>query len=446
MLRILRKKMKSILIAVAVIFAASMFYGISMSRSIGGGSSGNRGFAKVNGKEVDPYRYREFINRLVHQLGDEVNPQNLAFVENLALGQTIDFMLILSEAKKKVRISGREIDMAIAGIIKKEKLSSKRDLERALKRVGMDLRRFRTMLKEEMLVQKMTGKIRSVVQVTPDDLREVEASHILVSEEAEAQALLVRVKGGENFATLAGKYSMDPGSRSKGGNLGYFGTGTMVESFEKAAFTLKVGEISEIIKSPFGYHIIKVTDSRLRKFEGKEKDIEKAALAEKQQKVFQKWYSELRQGAKIEILSPKLRGHDFQFRGKIWEAIAEYKKAILQNPSNPYLHVFLGDVYNVIGKTDLALSEYEAAVAAEGGNLGLYEILAKAYQKAGKRDLALKQYKRASMVAGDDKAQHERLLKIFKDLKAWKEYRQEKAEIARIEKKEKFEKELTGEK
>ena len=95
---------------------------------------------------------------------------------------------------------------------------------------------------------------------------------------------LHKILKGENFAALARAHSQDAGSAVKGGELGYFPTGMMVEPFEKAAFSLKVGEISEIVKSPFGFHIIKVTDSRLRKFAGKEADIEKAALAEKQEK------------------------------------------------------------------------------------------------------------------------------------------------------------------
>jgi tetratricopeptide (TPR) repeat protein len=296
-----------------------------------------------------------------------------------------------------------------------------------------------------MMVQKMIAKVREGAKVTPDDLREVRARHILVTTEAEAKELLERVKKGEDFSLLAKKYSQDPGSAVKGGDLGYFATGMMVGPFEKAAFGMKVGEVSGLVKTAFGYHIIKVTDSRLKKFEGKEKDIEKAALAEKQEKAFRKWFSELKSKAKIEIISPELKGHDLRFKGRIWEAIQEYKKAISQNPVNPYLHIFLGDAYSTVGKGDLAISEYEKAISVEGGNLELYIILARAYEKAGKRDLALKQYKRASLVAGDNKAMHERMLKIFKELKAWDQVRREKAEIARIEKKEKFEKELRGE-
>lgn len=445
MLTFLRKRMKTILIVVAVLFAASMFYGLRMTGG-GRGAAPRQGLAKINGKEIDFCRYQELLNRFVRQFEGKLNlssPQDMAFVENFALNQTLDFMLILGEAKKKVRISGREVDLALESIMKKEEIPSKRDLEGALNRIGLSLPKFKSMLRDEMLVQKMTRKIGDEVRVTADDLKEVRASHILVSTEAEANNLLTRVNKGEDFSSLAQKYSMDAGSKNKGGDLGYFTTGAMVEPFEKAAFALKIGERSKPIKSQFGYHVIKVTDLRLRKFEGKE--IEKAALAEKQQKAFQKWYLDIRKRTKIEIISPKLKGHDFKFRGRILEAIQEYKKAIAESPSSPYLHIFLGDSYNVIGKAELALSEYEKAVELEGGNFELYIILAKAYEKAGKKDPALEQYRRASLLAGDSKDLHERLLKIFKELKAGEEIKREKAEIVRIEKKEKFEKELKGE-
>ncbi|MEE8638724.1 MAG: peptidylprolyl isomerase [Candidatus Margulisiibacteriota bacterium] len=444
MLTYLRKKMKTIMIVVVFVFAASMFYGISMTRWRGGGGR-VKGLAKVNGAPVDAYRYREILSRLIRQFGEEMRPQDLAFIENLALAQTVDFMLILAEAKKKVRISGREVDLALDSIVKQEKFSSKKDLERALKRAGLSMRKFKEMIRDEMLVQKMVAKIRGAVKVTPDDLREVKASHILLTTEARASEILERVKSGGDFAVLARKHSNDPGSASKGGDLGYFTTGSMAEPFEKAAFALKVGEVSQVVKTQFGYHIITVTDARLKKISGEEKDIEKAALAEKQEKAFRKWFSELKSKAKVEIISPELKAHDLRFKGRIWEAIQEYKEAIAQNPANPYLHVFLGDAYGTVGKSDLAISEYERAIAVEGGNLELYIILAKAYEKAGKKDLAIKQYKRASLVAGDNKARHEHLLKIFEELKAWDQVKREKAEIARIEKKEKFEKELRGE-
>lgn len=88
---------------------------------------------------------------------------------------------------------------------------------------------------------------------------EVTASHILVKEEALAKDILGKLKNGEKFEDLAKQYGTD-GTKDSGGSLGTFGRGEMVSEFEEAAFALKAGEISEPVKTEFGYHIIKVTD------------------------------------------------------------------------------------------------------------------------------------------------------------------------------------------
>ena len=85
----------------------------------------------------------------------------------------------------------------------------------------------------------------------------IKCSHILVEKQSHAIAILSRLKNGEKFGKLAKELSLDSGSAKKDGNLGYFTKGKMVKPFEDAAFKLQVGEVSQPIKSEFGYHIIK---------------------------------------------------------------------------------------------------------------------------------------------------------------------------------------------
>ncbi len=85
----------------------------------------------------------------------------------------------------------------------------------------------------------------------------IKCSHILVKKQSEALAILERLKNGEKFAKLARELSIDSGSAKRDGSLGYFGKGMMVKPFEEAAFKLEIGNISEPVKSEFGYHIIK---------------------------------------------------------------------------------------------------------------------------------------------------------------------------------------------
>jgi peptidyl-prolyl cis-trans isomerase C len=85
----------------------------------------------------------------------------------------------------------------------------------------------------------------------------IKCSHILVKKQSEAMSILDRLKKGEGFAILARELSIDRGSAKKGGDLGLFGRGVMVKAFEEAAFRLSKGEISQPVKTEFGYHIIK---------------------------------------------------------------------------------------------------------------------------------------------------------------------------------------------
>ena len=92
----------------------------------------------------------------------------------------------------------------------------------------------------------------------PSLFKVVRASHILVKTEDEAWALKTKLTEGANFSDMAMKYSMCP-SKEKGGDLGYFGRGQMVPEFEYAAYSTPVGQVSDPVKTRFGWHLIKVT-------------------------------------------------------------------------------------------------------------------------------------------------------------------------------------------
>ena len=136
-----------------------------------------------------------------------------------------------------------------------------------------------SMYEEESLaksVKASQAEIDEYMKAHPEE--QVHARHILISVKSEdapaeegldktaarakAEEVLKRVKAGENFEALAKEYSTDPGSKENGGDLGWFGRGRMVPDFEKAAFALQPGQTSEIVESPFGFHIIKVEGRR----------------------------------------------------------------------------------------------------------------------------------------------------------------------------------------
>lgn len=139
---------------------------------------------------------------------------------------------------------------------------------------------------------------------------QVKASHILVKSEKEAQDLLAQLKSGGKFEDLAKKYSVDPAGQ-KGGDLGLFGKGMMIPEFEKVAFSMKEGDVSGIVKTKFGFHIIKLTGKRpagTLPFAEVKEQLKTSLLPQKQQEVFQKVKEDLKKTAKISIKEDAMKG------------------------------------------------------------------------------------------------------------------------------------------
>ncbi|QAV25982.1 peptidylprolyl isomerase [Neobacillus thermocopriae] len=175
---------------------------------------------------------------------------------------------------KKFKVTDEELNKEIENL--KEMYGVQYDL--AVQQNGEEA--IRDMVKLDLLRQKAAMED---MKVTDEELKKyyneykpkVKASHILVDDEKTAKDIKAKLEKGEDFAELAKEYSKDTGSAQNGGDLGWFGPGKMVEEFEKAAYALKVGEISDPVKTQFGYHIIKVTDKEEKKsFDEMKEEIE----------------------------------------------------------------------------------------------------------------------------------------------------------------------------
>lgn len=196
--------------------------------------------------------------------------------------------LILQQAAKEGLDKGKEIDEKLAELKKRIVVDTylKKKVETDAKISDEELKKF---------YDQNIDKFKSGEQV--------KASHILVKSEQEAKEILAQLKGGASFEELAKAKSVDT-SASKGGDLGWFGKGNMVPAFEKAAFALKEGDLSGIVKSEFGFHIIKLTGKRAagtRSLEEAKEQIKAALMPAKQQQIFMQLKENLKKDAKIEL-------------------------------------------------------------------------------------------------------------------------------------------------
>ena len=179
---------------------------------------------------------------------------------------------------KKYKVTDKEIDNKL-----KEYKTQLGDQYSALKQqYGEDY--LKDQVKYELLAQKAA---KDNIKVTDSDTKEyydglkgkIRASHILVADKKTADEVEKKLKKGEKFETLAKEYSTD-NSKDSGGDLGWFDKKSMDETFSKAAFGLKVGQVSDPVKTKFGYHIIKKTEER-GKYDDMKKELKEEVLKQK---------------------------------------------------------------------------------------------------------------------------------------------------------------------
>ena len=172
--------------------------------------------------------------------------------------------------------------------------------------------------KKEILIKSYLKKeIEDQIKVTDDDVKKyyeankdkfkepekINVSHILVDTEAEAKDILAKLKGGADFAALAKEKSKCP-SKDKGGDLGLLSKGQTVPEFEQAAFALQPGQLSDVVKTQFGYHIIKVTGKQPEKsmaYDEVKDQLKQMLVADKQKERFEAILKDLKDKNKVVI-------------------------------------------------------------------------------------------------------------------------------------------------
>ncbi|MBR9990308.1 MAG: peptidyl-prolyl cis-trans isomerase [Gemmatimonadetes bacterium] len=176
---------------------------------------------------------------------------------------------------------------------------------------------------QQLVYQLRDRVVTPDTMITDEELRrlfdqqqpdaEVHARHILfrmpgdASPEARdsvmtrARRVLADARSGADFAQLASQYSEEPGAPQSGGDLGYFGPNQMVQPFEEAAFALSVGEISDLVETPFGYHIIKVEDKRLPEFEPMKDQFRVQVIQDRYSTAEEAYLTELTEGRRLEV-------------------------------------------------------------------------------------------------------------------------------------------------
>lgn len=218
-------------------------------------------------------------------------------------------MLVASESGKKNYLDRLIVKKLLLKEASKAKIESEKDFQERVNDI-----------KEQLLIETLLKKkITADTQMTEDDLkkyydehkeefrkdREINTRHILLKTEEEAKQVQGKLQKGEDFTELAKKYSIDPNVKQSGGEIGFQPKGSLIPEYESAAFKLtKVGQVSGIVKTQFGYHIIRLEGVKPPDYVPfvEVKDFIKQKNAQdKQKEVLEKYIEELKKNAKITI-------------------------------------------------------------------------------------------------------------------------------------------------
>jgi peptidyl-prolyl cis-trans isomerase C len=288
--------------------------------------------ATVNGVAITESDVQKETDRFLQQAaatGQQVSPEQMTELRKEVLDSLISREVVYQESQKQgLKATDSEIDERVADL--KKGFPTDGDYQAVLQKMNITEPEFKKQVSKQLVMKKLIDQaVLPKVTVTdeevkkfydehPDDFKmpeQVRASHILkkvdpkASEADKAKAkkeltdLQERIKKGEDLAALAKEHSDCP-SAPRGGDLGFFPRGQMVPAFETAAFALKPGDLSDIVETQFGYHLIKVTDKKAPSTLSFDESKEKISQYLKQEKVsdqVSKYVEELKSKADIKM-------------------------------------------------------------------------------------------------------------------------------------------------
>jgi peptidyl-prolyl cis-trans isomerase SurA len=255
-----------------------------------------------------------------------------AQIRRAALERLIEKKLVDQKIKELgIKVTDEEIRQAIDDVKRQNNMASQDILVSALASQGLTFEQYRNQLQEQIEKLKLVSmEVRAKIQVGDSEMREYyeanrpkysedetfRARHIFFRTNEKAPAddikrtmntalmVLAEAKGGKDFAELATSYSEDPAARKDGGALGTFKKGDMMPELERAILAMKPGEVSELVYTTSGFHIIKLEEritGKMKPFENIKAEIEEILYRKKSEDRFSQWAKDLRSKASIEM-------------------------------------------------------------------------------------------------------------------------------------------------
>lgn len=433
----LRSQMKWIIIAVAIAFAATLLY-VGGSSFLGQAPTA-QAVAKVNGDSISEFElHQAYINYVNYsnQMGQPIGRMQEEEVRFSALQDLVDQRLMLQAAKReRIKASESEVKEQLNEI----KQSLGENYSTVLRQQGLNERSLQDLIRESLVLTAVQDA-KSAVDITDNEVLRAyeeeherrEVRHILVEAQlvdgvrdyesalATAEQLYERLLAGEDFGELAAEHSDDPGSQDEGGSLGIIGRmDPLVPEFLERTFSLSVGEVSEPVRTQYGYHLIEVTEVTMEEsepFDEIKEDYRNFLEQRKGMEAFDAWIESEREQAEVSVFDPQLRAYQLARAGRLDQAIEQYRQAIEERPNDAYLLFRLATVLDEVGAEDEALDMYREAANQGLTDPFLWFVAGSAYQDAGRDEEAKDAYMNASEFSPGDPQLHQLLSFAFDEL------------------------------
>jgi len=274
--------------------------------------------AEVDGEQITSDEFAAELSKILggsSGISGEEEQLGLGALKQTLLDQLIEERLLVSEARQmKLEVTDEEVEIALSRI---KEGYPEGGFEEAVKRGDVSLQQWKESLRQQMLIQKVIDRIVGDAAATDEGVlidyyerhrsdfavpEQVRARQIVVHDVKMAQEILTRLKKGQGFEELAAKYSVGPEAEA-GGDLGYFSKGNMPAEFD-AVFQLKVGEVSPIVTSPYGYHVFQVVDRRggsISAFEEVQDQVRERVRQEREEAVLSQWFVDRRTKGRVRV-------------------------------------------------------------------------------------------------------------------------------------------------
>lgn len=320
-----RKIRMASLLALSMLVLSVLLSGCS-SRNAESADTSNVIVAKVNNIEINKDYFDEIFDIAKTQQEETNGPEIwnhevngikfIDYLKEILLNNIIDETIMLKNAADLgITASEDQVDMQIEYI--KQNFESEEIYREYLKSQSITEEYVRNNIRKTLIINNLFQELTKSISVPEEELKaaydsikdsmyNVRASHILVEDFEEAKKILERVKTGEDFNSLAMEYSIDPSAKFNRGDLGYFGTGEMIPEFEVAAFALEPGEISDVVKTAYGYHIIKLEDKKTLTFEEVKPQLEQQMLPQYKSQYITTYFENLKEKSEIVIYKENL--------------------------------------------------------------------------------------------------------------------------------------------